>query len=462
MSEATFMYIFVARATSTAGTLKVSRSVESTRERLAVSLQSTKRMYIERYGPMLSEPRDFTFVRGSNQGMGPDSVPAKWFRENLDEAQRDGRNVIVVINGFDGLTTDTMSFDRLFRQHAGRTRIRVLDREERWFYEVDVQGVLDEFDGLVESDELEASTCIFVEKFKNICAEKIRLSEAKRGLNFQTHNRNSSGQTNALDTYECSKCTQVFQTYLILCVHHRNSHRDETYICVYCNVTFDRPDVCKKHIRKCPKLPDDGALAADDGALASDDGHSSSDDAVFSAGESPSSAKRARREPALAVPESLVTVPESPVTAPVSPVAVVVSPVAVAQSTRPVFDTALIAYDDLTADMAKRLPHLSWRLPEEDLYKGEVFCRVEGCRFLGRKYSTPSKLRRHLDSEHGVFDRPHACGKFNLADQAIEDAGVEWLARCAQIGVDAAGPRPVRRKVVRKPPPHPIPRPPGE
>ncbi|KAJ5108968.1 hypothetical protein N7456_005643 [Penicillium angulare] len=113
--------------------------------------------------------------------MSANSEPARWFKENLDEAQRDGRNVIVVMNGFDGLTTDVIAFVKLFQEHAERVRLRVFADEPRFFYEVDVQGVLDVFNGEIEPEQLDDSTFLFVDMFRQLGAlEHSRYQEEHR------------------------------------------------------------------------------------------------------------------------------------------------------------------------------------------------------------------------------------------------------------------------------------------
>ncbi|KAJ5273460.1 hypothetical protein N7478_008585 [Penicillium angulare] len=173
MSEVACMYLFVAWGDPPSESLPREVAFSHTEEELAESLDYTKRKYIETYGPISSNPRSLTFIRESSLPMDPSSEPARWFKENLHEARRDGRNVIVVMNGFDGLTTNEITFYCLFQEHAERMRICVFGGEPRSFYEVNIRGVLDCLMGNIEQGELDKSTSLFVRWFRVLRAMEL-------------------------------------------------------------------------------------------------------------------------------------------------------------------------------------------------------------------------------------------------------------------------------------------------
>lgn len=74
------------------------------------SLEWTKIKYQEAYGPFTTEPRIFTFIHSSEKPLRPESPVYDHFRDLFIEARKDNKNVMLVINGYDGLTTDRPTF----------------------------------------------------------------------------------------------------------------------------------------------------------------------------------------------------------------------------------------------------------------------------------------------------------------------------------------------------------------
>ena len=96
-----------------------------------------------------------------------------------------------------------------------------------------------------------------------------------------------------------------------------------------------------------------------------------------------------------------------------------------------------------------KFPPLDLRtLQAEYIYKGEMFCRWPGCGKRSQRYSQPTKLRTHYKDEHGYEWERSTVGRLGPAFQRAHDNGLEWLARCGQLGWENAGlrpPRPSRR-----------------
>lgn len=152
-----------------------------TKERLKDSLELTKVAYENNYGPIES-PYDiefFTFKHSSHKPFQPAGDVLPYFKEirSKVEPYYDGR-LILVINGWDGLTTDYASFLTLFSEWAERVTLRVYSEESGTepggFFQVNVSQVCDVFAGKIEFDYdepgqrdslLDDSTALFLRKF---------------------------------------------------------------------------------------------------------------------------------------------------------------------------------------------------------------------------------------------------------------------------------------------------------
>jgi hypothetical protein len=95
-------------------------------------------------------------------------------------------------------------------------------------------------------------------------------------------------------------------------------------------------------------------------------------------------------------------------------------------------------------EILKELPPLDIAdLPSEIIYKGELYCRWPGCEHRIKRYSEPTKLRTHYKRIHQFEYQSSTVGNLNPADQEAHEKGLQWLAKCAQLGKENAGEKPM-------------------
>lgn len=144
-------------------------------ECLQQSLQQTKRLYEQHYGTIESECRFFTFTQDPNKPFLYTSELSSYF---TDIKKYDGK-LTLVTNGWNGLTTDRMSFFILFSHWADRITLRVYSEEDhnapQKFVEVNIPDVCKVFKGEKHFDPegaddggLSKSTAQFIRKFSAI------------------------------------------------------------------------------------------------------------------------------------------------------------------------------------------------------------------------------------------------------------------------------------------------------
>ncbi|KAL4923658.1 uncharacterized protein BDV17DRAFT_233924 [Aspergillus undulatus] len=100
---------------------------------------------------------------------------------------------MLVVNGWDGLTSNAGVFQSLFTPYNdAEVTLRIYIAEEHIFYEVSVEDALWLLNGDDEEGEeirVSASTRLFVARMHAIFADKMRLSIANTELHTHSHNR---------------------------------------------------------------------------------------------------------------------------------------------------------------------------------------------------------------------------------------------------------------------------------
>lgn len=114
---------------------------------LRISLEFTKTCYEQAYGPIMGVSEFYTFAWPSFVELPIFGETVRFFAERTSALEAENKRMMVVINGWDGLTSHAGSFNILFRQHAPRITLRVFADQPRSFYQVNVEQVFNLFDG---------------------------------------------------------------------------------------------------------------------------------------------------------------------------------------------------------------------------------------------------------------------------------------------------------------------------
>ncbi|OOQ84844.1 hypothetical protein PEBR_28527 [Penicillium brasilianum] len=137
--------IFVARSSIDRNQM-TSRRRESDAD-LHVSLEYTKACYEQAYGPIRGLCEFHTFAWPSYLELSPSSQTVRFFARRTAALNIMGRNMMVVLNGWDGLTSNGRTFTTLFREHASRITLRIFADQPRSFYQVNVAQIFELFAG---------------------------------------------------------------------------------------------------------------------------------------------------------------------------------------------------------------------------------------------------------------------------------------------------------------------------
>jgi hypothetical protein len=419
------------------------------------SLEWTKLFYERTYGKIQSECRFLTFVQSSNTPLRPTGEVSSFFASLRNEVEEYEGELLIVVNGWDGLTTDRMSFYNLFSHWAERITLRIYSQESTWqqkkFFEVNVAQVCSVFRGEIEFDiedldndfSLNDSTALFIRRFSAISLIKDDISVVSTELRALTNFRNEQPESRNLSKHICGDCNIPFPTSIDLNRHMHHKHEQyanpEKHLrCTFCRYLFSRKDHRDRHEREtCPQnrtpqiltretvfhqpyLPKH-ELTADQEC--SKDLQPSLDQQSLIKQEPPAKElKRCRRGSKVRFlpPGSL---PKGS-------------------------DNGILSYYQLTERHAKHLPRLELNpgnfdgMEKDIVYKGELFCRYPKCEHF-KRYSQPTKLRTHYERNHGFRYQASSPGHLNKFDEHLHAEGIEWLARWAQLGQDEAGEKPM-------------------
>jgi hypothetical protein len=78
-----------------------------------------------------------------------DGETVRFFAQRTAALEATNRKMMIVLNGWDGLTSNASSFNTLFRQHAPWITIRVFADRPRSFFQVNVAQIFQLFDGMI-------------------------------------------------------------------------------------------------------------------------------------------------------------------------------------------------------------------------------------------------------------------------------------------------------------------------
>ncbi|KAJ5175193.1 uncharacterized protein N7482_001070 [Penicillium canariense] len=141
MSEKYDLVIIVARSAIDDG--------RETDESLRTSLEYTKLCYEQAYGQITGQYEFHTFAWPSYVELPASGETVQFFARRTETLAITNRQMMVVLNGWDGLTSNGVTFNTLFRHNASRITLRVFADQPRCFYRVNVEQIFQLFDGKI-------------------------------------------------------------------------------------------------------------------------------------------------------------------------------------------------------------------------------------------------------------------------------------------------------------------------
>ncbi|KAL2825596.1 hypothetical protein BDW59DRAFT_161556 [Aspergillus cavernicola] len=343
------------------------------------------------YGPLNAGDNIpfLTFIQGSNKAFPRDGTTVRHIRDILEHGRQTNRAVVLAVNGWDGLTTNSVALVSLFSAYADKIPLimRVFLGGQGIFREASVKHVLmvlsGEYEGEYEDLALPNSTRDFISKFQAIAAIKTQASINAAELRAESANRNRVPDIHG-NGWACPDCDDVLPTSERLCDHkHKHHSPGPAPACQFCAMVFKRKDHRDRHEKEtCKRRPGFVALPPKRHAPR---------------GSKSKSAKRAR--------------------------------VAVGS------DNSYPAYFQIEKNTLN-FPRVDSDVPKEQrlVYKWEVFCRFPGCCWK-TKFSDDSKLRTHYENAHSWDYLAKDPGEGVKAKREYEAAGADYLARCAHYGL---------------------------
>ncbi|KAJ5458626.1 hypothetical protein N7475_010014 [Penicillium sp. IBT 31633x] len=322
-----------------------------------------------------------------------------------------GCGVVLVISGWDGLTTNDLTFGtidgwgegldvtlRFYVEENGR------DDGSRVFRDVKLSEACEVLSGDIVATDENPSLKAFFENYRGIQANKQVLSVLKQDLNERSWRRNTFPRPEDFAKWTCSapNCDHVFRTLELLTSHRARLHQQWTddariqwLTCSFCQGKLTDTWSRDRHIRlNCPENPDSEKS------------------------KKPVMETRNKRGSMIRV-QSIDNQPRGS-------------------------DNGLKPY--LSIDPADF--HKAPRINPEDpiIYRGEVFCRHPDCSSKKvTRYTQKSIVRKHYRKEHGIEYRSFskALGAF---DEKPHIDGLQWIAINVQRGQEQAGMAPVPQK----------------
>ncbi|KAB8263538.1 hypothetical protein BDV32DRAFT_146355 [Aspergillus pseudonomiae] len=144
---------------------------EGWQEFLNHSLSYTRAAYVNHYGPLSEELPFLVFAQSSTRKFTSDTVPST-ITELLTRGKETGLPVVIVMNGWDSLTTNSVVMVNLFGPWISDVAIslRVFADEPRRFFEVSVVHAIEALRGDHDDEDDEApdlpyDTQLFLDKF---------------------------------------------------------------------------------------------------------------------------------------------------------------------------------------------------------------------------------------------------------------------------------------------------------
>ncbi|KAL2814664.1 hypothetical protein BJX63DRAFT_431318 [Aspergillus granulosus] len=400
-NEAGNLVLFIARASGAS-----NGDTTRTKARLMESLDYTREAYEETYGPLVSGRfSSFVFIQGSNRSFQGQGKAVGTITGILERGKRENCPVMLVINGWDGLSTNPVALVNLFGPYIDQVQIwmRVFVGDPRFFRQVSVPHAMEvlagdgDHEGDLDDLVLPYSTIEYIKKITLIRTIKWDIADDMAKLKAESTLRNTPPEIG--EKLVCPTCGETFQNSRCLNSHKHHVHPDpdteNDRTCPHCQVAFARTDglarhladaICKENPNHVEKPPTKRAPRGSKSKTARHEEESGNSDGSY-----PSYYQ---------IPMNTPNFPRVDPSAP---------------------------------------------FEERTVYRGEVFCRYPNCNST-RKFSEPTKLRTHYKGhgfEYPAQPRSNPTG----ARRKFEEDGLKFLARCAHYGsnrIDLVGPQPMR------------------
>ncbi|OQE23298.1 hypothetical protein PENFLA_c011G07046 [Penicillium flavigenum] len=394
--------------------------------------------------------------QSSNTPLRPTGEVSSFFASLRNEVEEYEGELLIVVNGWDGLTTDRMSFYNLFSHWAERITLRIYSQESIWqqkkFFEVNVTQVCSVFRGEIEFDieeldndfSLKDSTALFIRRFSAISLIKEDISVVSTELRALTNVRNEQPESRNLSKHICGDCNIPFPTSVDLNrhMHHKHEKHENPEMdlrCKFCGYLFSRKDHRDRHVKEtCPQNRPKQTLACEIVI-----------DTPCLLKEEPTVARECSAGLQVPPPDQQTLAKQEPPAKKLkrcrrgSKIRFL-PPEALPKGS----DNGILSYYQLTERHARHLPRLELNpenlngMEKDIVYKGELFCRYPKCEHF-KRYSQPTKLRTHYEQSHRFRYQASSPGHLNKFGEHLHAEGIEWLARWAQLGQDEAGERPI-------------------
>ncbi|CEL10005.1 hypothetical protein ASPCAL13132 [Aspergillus calidoustus] len=401
------LHLFIARSSGAS-----KGDTEATKTFLKRSLEYTRQVYEEEFGLLDPDLVFFwVFIQSSNRPFSGQGETRTTIRKILERGKSENRPVVLVINGWDGLSTSPVALTNLLGPYVDQVNItlEMFVETPRRFRKVSVPDALrvlsDEYEGEFNDLVLPHSTLEFCRKVNVIRIIKMNLSENNARLKEESEGCNIIPDTE--DKWPCPICEQPFRTSARLNSHTHSVHptksEQKNLFCPHCGEQFSRKDHKDDHVEAiiCKEHPGYNAKQA---------------------------AKQAEQEAGNPAPKRASRGTKRTRTQ---------RRTEEATSS----DGAAPSYYDIKANTAN-FPPVDISLPEAErvIYRDEVWCRYPGC-CHPHQFSSPSKLRTHYRTIHN-FLYP-AQGRSPQKDRVCyEQAGLKYLAKCAHFGWQNVDPAP--------------------
>lgn len=245
---------------------------EQVKRELLETLHRVEQIHLEEYSSLDSRSVDFIpIIQGSNQLLRPSSEVMTKLSAVFQKARANaGCSVILVISGWDGLTTNDGSLATLYLKSEGidvTLRFYVEENDSKSWHFRDV-GFRDAYRALNEDimlTDADPSLKAFVENYKRIQADRVDLSSFNKELHDRSRRRNHFPRPKDLEwTCPAPGCGNVFKTLVDLTSHRERTHQQwspesklEWVKCSFCQAEFTELSSRDQHVKvDCPQNPD--------------------------------------------------------------------------------------------------------------------------------------------------------------------------------------------------------------
>ncbi|KAF7521099.1 hypothetical protein PCG10_008503 [Penicillium crustosum] len=380
------------------------------RDWLLETLHWVEQIHMQEYGSLDSRSVDYIpFIQSSNRPLPLGGEVMTKLSAVFQKARANaGCGVILVISGWDGLTTNDGSLAILYLKSEGidvtlRFYVEESDSKIRHFRDVKFQDAYRALNEDIMLNDGDSSLKAFCESYRGIQANKHAQAQVKKELNELSFRRNCFPRPENFARWACTTpgCGKVYKSLVDLTSHRGKSHRvwsDETkanwLICSFCQEEFSEPWSRDRHLKiNCPKNPE-------------------------SEKNKPASKPRKKRGTMVRV-AGVEDQPEGS-------------------------DNGLKPYLSIDPADFHKAPRID---PENPIiYRGEVFCRHPDCSSKKvTRYTQKSIVRKHYRKEHGMEYRQFSRTLGTFDEQPHID-GLQWISICVQRGQEQAGTAPVPRK----------------